>query len=150
MSDRSSEILAGLKGAPENSGAKKSAPVRAWAVRCRHWPEHEAIVNEKTRGRAISKQFRNALDAWPDLKWTDFSARVAGPAHTSKNFARCAEYRGVPGLKCGDRVKVGEATGVVVGHDESANFRVLFDEGSKKYSGIELSVHVAGLEVCHG
>lgn len=47
----------------------------------------------------------------------------------------------MPNVRCGQRVHVGEARGVIVGHNESANFSVLFDLDSPKYPGAILSVH---------
>ena len=68
-------------------------------------------------------------------------ARKIGPPYTSPQFTRNAEYRGLPGLKCGQRVKVGKKVGVIVNHNSSANLDILFDDDSPQYSGLTLNCH---------
>lgn len=85
------------------------------------------------------------LDAWPDIPFTLVRVRKLGPPQSSPGFIRNAEYRQLPGLRCGQRVTVGTATGVVVGHDGAANFEVIFDDDSPKYPGKTLSVHPSGI-----
>ena len=65
---------------------------------------------------------------------------------TSERFRANAAYRGMPHIQCGQRVKVGEAHGVIVGHNESANFDVLFDPDSPRYANLRLNVHPASIE----
>lgn len=79
-------------------------------------------------------------DAWPDVPFTAMRARKIGAPVTSEAFARVARYRGLPHVRCGDRVRVGTDYGTIVGHNDSANFNVLFDAGSK-YGAHVLNVH---------
>lgn len=98
------------------------------------------IVNHTTNGKAKSEYHRQVSDVWPDVKFTDIRAYKAGPPHTSSEFLRNAEYRGMPDVRCGDRVRVGNSVGYIVGHNSSANFDVLFDEDSE-FKGCILNVH---------
>lgn len=98
-------------------------------------------VNAHTRGQAKSWYYHEVLDAYPDLPWTAIRARKAGRPRTSPDFARNARYRGWAGVQCGQRVLVGRARGVIVGHNASANFEVLFDRDSPQYAGLRLSCH---------
>jgi hypothetical protein len=51
----------------------------------------------------------------------------------------------MPDVRCGQRVRVGKHVGVIVGHNSSANFNVLFGEG--EYKGKTLNVHPAEVVV---
>ncbi len=99
------------------------------------------IVNARTHGQAKSVYHLDVLDAWPDIPYTALRCRKIGAPNTSGRFIQNAKYRGMPDVKCGQRVKVREAHGVIVGHNSSANFEVLFDEDSPKYAGLRLNVH---------
>ena len=103
--------------------------------------EWSRIVNARTRGRAKLIMHRSVTESWPDVPFTAMRARKIGTPHTSADFVRNANYRGMPGIKCGQRVNVGEARGVIVGHNASANFDVLFDDDSPKYAGLTLNCH---------
>jgi hypothetical protein len=127
------------------SGPEKQpvpARVRAFEVSIAGRDWHETI-NETNPGRAKQEYHSRLLDAWPDLKFTDLRVRLVGAPKTSEAFLRNAAYRGLPDARCGDRVKVGEATGTIVGHDAASRFEVLFDAASPKYAGLRLSVHPA-------
>lgn len=100
-------------------------------------------VNARTAGKAKQQYHSDVADAWPDVPFTAMRCRKIGAVVTSEQFARNAEYRGFPGLRCGQRVKVGDALGTIVGHNASANFDVLFDEDSK-YRGLTLNAHPDG------
>lgn len=102
-----------------------------------NWTE---IVNAKSSGKARAHYWRDVAESWPSIPFTAVRARRVGPAHSSPEFLRCAEYRGVT-LRCGDAVRVGPGTGVIVGHNGSANFDVLFSRDSPVYPGLRLSVH---------
>lgn len=104
------------------------------------------VVNERTRGRAKRAYHLDVIDAWPDVPFTAMRARKLGPAQTSAAFDHCAKSRGVD-LHCGQAVLVNGCRGVVVGHNSSANFDVLFDSDSPRYAGLRLSVHPSELEV---
>lgn len=98
-----------------------------------------ATVNERSAGRAKGAYHRCVIDAWPNVPFTAMRARKLGAPQSSPGFLRCAEYRGV-GLRCGQKVSVrcGDSArrGVVVGHNDSANFDVLFFD-----TGQRLNVH---------
>jgi hypothetical protein len=100
----------------------------------------ETIVNARSRGQAKVDYWRDVKDAWPDIPFTAIRARVIGGPHSSAEFIRNAAYRGMPDVRCGQRVRVGEDEGAIVGHNSSANFDVLFDPGSR-YGEIVLNVH---------
>jgi hypothetical protein len=101
----------------------------------------EEIVNARTRGRAKREYHLSVIDAWPDVPFTAVRARKIGAPHTTADFIRNAQYRGLPNVRCGQRVKVGDARGVIVGHNSSANFDVLFDDDSPRYAGQTLNCH---------
>lgn len=120
--------------------------VRAYAVRVRG-RDNETIINARSPGQAKREFFLDLDGCLPDLKFTDLRCRVHGAPYTSQDFTRNAVYRGMPALRCGDRVRVGDAIGVVVGHNASANLDVLFNDESPKYAGLRLNVHPSGVEV---
>lgn len=105
------------------------------------------IVNHRSASKARRAYHDRVTDPWPDVKLSDVKARKIGPPHTSEAFERNAKYRGMPDVKCGRRVKVGNATGVIVGHNGSANFNVLFDEDAARHAGEVLNVHPAEVEL---
>jgi len=93
------------------------------------------------------KHFRRVQDAWPEnCRFTDVRVRKRGSPHMSEEFMRTARHRGLPHVRCGDRVRVNGATGAIVGHDACANFEVIFDEGSR-YAGKTRSCHPTQLEL---
>lgn len=63
-----------------------------------------------------------------------------------------ARRRGVPDARCGQRVLVGKSRGVIIGHNSSLNFDVLFDDDDPKFAGLTLNVHPADcqFEVSNG
>ncbi|MEJ8837733.1 hypothetical protein [Ramlibacter sp. AN1133] len=101
------------------------------------------IINSTSRGKALG-EFFHSLDG--DYPFTDLRARKVGPPRSSEAFLRTARYRGLPNVRCGDRVLVGRDTGVIVGHNDSANFDVLFDRDSR-YKGLVLNVHPSELKL---
>lgn len=107
------------------------------------WPA--TIINERTAGRAKSSYHRDVSDAWPNLPFTQVRVRKLGPALTSEAFRRTARYRGMPDLRCGHAVTVNGRRGVVVGHNDSANFDVLFDAGTD-WADAVLNVHPGDLQ----
>jgi hypothetical protein len=113
-------------------------------VKGKEWGQ---IVNARTRGKAKSDYLRDVRDAWPSVPYTAILCRKIGAPHTSLKFERNARYRGMPNLKCGQRVKVGEARGVIVGHNDSANLDVLFDDDSPMYPGLTLNCHPNSIEL---
>lgn len=121
--------------------------LRSYACAISWWHDKAdyTIVNELSRGRAKAKFFREVSEPWPDLKYTDIRCRVFGPPHTSSHFIRNAAYRQIPSVRCGDKVQVGaHGEGLIVGHNSSANFDVLFTTG--KWKGLTLNVHPSDLK----
>lgn len=102
-----------------------------------------AVINARTRGQAKREYHLQVTDAWPDIPYTAVRCRKLGASRSSDEFIRNAEYRGLPGARCGQRVRVGKGRGVIVGHNSSANFDVLFDSDSPTYPGQRLNVHPA-------
>lgn len=129
---------------PTEQRAIVAAPPQVFAFACRTpgapWGDGESIRNATSRGQAKVEYWRDVTDAWPDVPFTAVRARKIGPAHTSEQFKRNAAYRGMPDVRCGQRVRVGDAEGSIVGHNGSANFDVLFDPDSR-YGAIVLNVH---------
>lgn len=123
--------------------------VFAWEcnVRGKDW---QRTINHRTAGKARYQYLLDLRDSWPDVTFADITVRKVGPAQTSEAFRRTAAYRGRPELACGSRVEVcsgGErALGVIVGHNDSANFDVLFDEDTYFKGGIG-NVHPSELRL---
>jgi hypothetical protein len=107
------------------------------------------IINARTAGKAKYQYWLDVTDCWPDVPITAMRARKynAGRPYTSPEFERNAKYRGMPEIKCGQRVKVGNSLGIIVGHNSSANFDVLFDDDAPKYGGQTLNVHPQEIEL---
>jgi hypothetical protein len=118
---------------------------RVFAFACRiKGSEHESIINHTTASKARRQYHLLISDPCPDVRYIDIRARKVGSPHTNAQFTRTAAYRGLPQLRCGQRVSVGGVLGTVVGHNSSANFDVLFDAGTQ-YAGLTLNVHPSGL-----
>lgn len=125
------------------------------AFACWHKSRDESmasIVNSTTHGKARYKYFLDISDCCPDLKIMDIRVRKVGGPRSSEQFIRNAKYRGMPDVRCGQRVRVkdtGEGDvvgeGVIVGHNSSANFDVLFETG--RFAGQTLNCHPCGLEL---
>lgn len=114
--------------------------VFAWECNVRGGKGWQRTINHVTAGKARYEYLLDLRDAWPDATFADITVRKIGPAHTSEAFKRTATYRGMPALTCGQRVEVcsgsHRALGVIVGHNDSANFDVLFDEDTYFKGGI--------------
>lgn len=127
---------------------KKPPTVFAWECNVRGENWHRTI-NHLTAGKARYEYLLDLLDAWPDATFADITVRKVGPAHTSEAFKRTATYRGMPELRCGQRVEVrspeGPALGFIVGHNESGNFDVLFDANTYFNGGVG-NVHPSELK----
>jgi hypothetical protein len=129
-------------GSPVERVVRALVPKRevfAWEcnVRGKDW---QRTINHLTAGKARYEYLLDLRDAWPDATFADITVRKVGPAHTSEAHKRTAAYRGRPELICGRRVEVfsgsQRALGVIVGHNDSANFDVLFDEDTYFAGGI--------------
>lgn len=121
--------------------------VFAFACRMSWAPQWgETIYNTTSAGKAKAQHFRHVSEPWPDSKFTDVRCRKVGGPQSSERFIANAKYRGMPDVRCGQRVRVGDAgEGVIVGHNSSANFDVLFDTG--KYAGQPLNCHPSTVEL---
>ena len=115
--------------------------VFAFEVWVKDSPEVRSTINERTSSRARSEYLAGVRDILPDIEYVDLRCRKVGPPHTTEGFIRNAKYRGFPNVVCGQRVRVGEDTGVIVGYFCCCNFEVLFDGDSPKYADQRLNVH---------
>lgn len=96
--------------------------------------EHEhsdfpTIINSYSRDKAKNIFYNMVRDVYDNVRFIDCRAKFIGPAHTSSAFLRNANYRGMPDIRCGNRVKTVNGMGYVVGHNSSANFNILFESG---------------------
>lgn len=104
------------------------------------------VINAHSAGQAKADYWRDVRECW-DVPFTAMRCRKLGKPETSSAFIRNAVYRGLPDVRCGQRVNVGNATGVIVGHNSSANFDVLFDTDSPRFAGLRLNVHPDDCEI---
>lgn len=117
--------------------------IRAFECNVRGEQWHK-VYNHVSAGKAKAEYLRQVRDSWESVRYVDITVRAIGPAQTSEGFLRNCEYRGVS-WRCGDRVRVGEDLGALVGHNSSANFDVLFETG--KYAGQVLNVHPGSIQL---
>ena len=114
------------------------------------WPdgkeEWARTINARTRGKAKSEYHRDVSESW-EIDYRQIRCRKIGKPVTSERFRHNAQYRGMPEVECGQRVKVGDAFGVIVGHNASANFNVLFDDDAPRYAGMTLNCHPQSVEI---
>lgn len=107
-------------------------------------PDWARTVNATSASKARYSYWRDVSEPWPDIQYTDIRSRKVGPAHSDEMFMHVAELRGLPHVRCGDRVKVGNSEGVIVGAGGGANFEVLF--GSGDYAGRQYVCHPSTIE----
>lgn len=123
--------------------------MQVFAFACWHKSRDEStadIYNATTRSKARYQYWLDIREPWPDVKLVDLKVRKIGGPHSSEHFVANAKYRGMPDVRCGQRVRVGECgEGVIVGHNASANFDVLFQSG--RWSGQTLNCHPASVEL---
>lgn len=103
-------------------------------------PEWAKVINARSAGKAKAEYHTDINECW-EVPFTVIRCRKLGKPQTSQRFRDNAAYRGVPHVECGQRVIVGDGRGVIVGHNSSANFDVLFDDDSPRYAGQRLNVH---------
>ena len=103
------------------------------------WSEDETIINALSAGKARYRFWLDVREPWPDTKLMDIKVRKVGGPHTSARFTANAIYRGIPDWKCGDAVTVGKESGLIVGHNSSANLDILFTSG--QWNGQVMNVH---------
>lgn len=128
------------------SRSNVAAPV--FAFLCRHKDQPESMgrtINALTAGKARYEYFLEISEPCPDVRLIDILVRKVGAPHSSEQFIRNAMYRGMPDVRCGQRVCTNGSEGVIVGHNSSANFDVLFQSGD--YAGLTLNVHPQEIEL---
>lgn len=109
--------------------------------------EWKTTINARSRGKAKSQYYRDVSESWDRIKYQDIMCRKIGKPVTSERFIHNAKYRGMPDVRCGQPVKVLGNKGIIVGHNASANFNVLFDDDSPHYAGLTLNVHPNDVEL---
>lgn len=118
----------------------KNESVFAFACRVKHRQEWgETTYNARSAAEAKRLHLLKVRDAWDNVQFVDIRARKLGAPFTDDGFTRTAVYRGLPTLRCGDFVRVGNSQGVLVGYTDTACFEVLFTSG--KLKDLRLSVH---------
>lgn len=101
--------------------------INAFEVGLKDHGYHGTIINSTSRGKAKSRFYHDLERDWP---YTSIMCRCVGKPYTSEAFKRMALYRRIPFAYCGMKVKVGDNTGWIVGHNDSANLDVLFEDGT--------------------
>lgn len=99
-----------------------------------------------SRSSARMQVLRDLWETWGRGRadFADLRVRRIGGPRTSDRLRRVAEYRGVPHARAGDVVTVGGVRAEIVDADESANFVVLFLDGTLR--GSTGHVHVGYIE----
>jgi hypothetical protein len=100
------------------------------------WGDHRKIVNERSAGRAKSDYWRDVRESWPSISFTAVRARKVGRPRSSPEFLIGVSYRGIPNVRCGDRVtwKGGTEGGVVADFGGGgAWLEVIADAGWRGY-----------------
>jgi hypothetical protein len=98
------------------------------------WGDHRQIVNERTLGRAKSVYWRHVHDAWEGIPFTAVRGRKIGGPQSSPEFMVGVGYRGIPNVRCGDRVTWKNGGGVVVDFGGGgAYLEIIADEGWRGY-----------------
>lgn len=111
--------------------------IRVFAFECNvRGQQWQRIINHATAGKARYDYLLDLREVWPEATFADITVRKVGGPVTSNQFRRNAKYRGMPDVECGAQVMVrwcgaenNERPGVIVGHNDSANFDVLFEDG---------------------
>jgi len=113
--------------------------MRAYRVHCRG---ASSVFYAHSAGKARYQALLDIREAWPEVTFADLRVESAGvDQRADRQFGRVCKMRGVPSWRIGQRVRVGEYGGVLVGADDSANFVVLLDEGRRVHA------HVGDIEV---
>lgn len=119
-------------------------PIYAFHVTVKGHEDHGwgQTINAASAGEAKAEYHRMVTESWPDIPFTALRVRKLGAPVTSERFIANAIYRGMPDLRCGQRVKVESGgVGTVVGHNSSANLDVRFDDDSPAYPSLTLNCH---------
>lgn len=123
--------------------------VRAYACSVPILGDHEEIVNGESASKVRYRYLLDVREAYQELTFKHIRVRLVGPPVTTERFLHNAKYRGIPGVRCGDRVTMrgGKEHGIVVGHNSSANLDILFEDGP--HAGQVMNVHPAGVDGWH-
>lgn len=98
------------------------------------WGEVTETVNAQSAGAAKVSYWRDVQDAWPSIPYTAVRARKIGPPVSSAAFLLGVSYRGIPHVRCGDRVTWKNGAGVIVGFGGGgAWLEVVIDGGGRCY-----------------
>jgi hypothetical protein len=97
-------------------------------VKGRNW---QSTVHALTAGKAKYEYLIGVRESWPDVNFTDLTCHSIGGPRDTAAFRRVAEYRGLPFAHIGMKVECDGRRGVILGHTDSANFEVLFDDGAR-------------------
>ncbi len=107
-------------------------PVYAFEIEVKGsgWPPR--IVNAHTAGKARYAYLLDVADSYPEMTFKHLRCRKVGivRAVDPEGFARFLRLRGLTGWAVGDRCLATGLPGVIVGHNSSLNFDVLFDFGT--------------------
>lgn len=116
--------------------------------------DDEEIINAPSANAAKYRFLCQVEDCGYSIKYTDIRCRKLGKPVSTERFLQTARYRGLPDLRCGDRIRLKGPShdhcitgdeGYVIGSNESANFTVFFYHG--RFKGETLSVHPGEMEV---
>jgi hypothetical protein len=107
--------------------------IRSYEVTCPALgPEFSRVQNARTGGEARNLVRMDLRDLWPDVTFKHLKVKSLGAPRTSRELARVAAYRNRPELgHAGTRVIACGRSGVIADSDASANFIVLFDDGTR-------------------
>jgi len=98
------------------------------------WGDVREVINDRSLGAAKASYWRRVVDAWSDIPFTAVRGRKVGPPQSSLEFLIGVRYRGIPDVRCGDRVTWKTGAGVIVGFGGGgAWLQVLDDVGSVGY-----------------
>jgi hypothetical protein len=98
------------------------------------WGDVRQIINERSLGRAKAVYWRNVTDAWESIPFTAVRGRKVGAPESSSEFLIGVAYRGIPDVRCGDRVTWKHGGGVIVGFGGGgAWLQVISNEGWRGY-----------------
>ncbi len=62
------------------------------------------VINAQSHGKARMHYWRHVTDAWPEIPFTAVRVRRLGAPQSSPEFLIGVGYRGIPHVRCGDRV----------------------------------------------
>lgn len=110
----------------------------AFEVELKPYPGHPHQVTATTAGKAKYQVYLDVAELFDNfesfIQNVESVRKVGKTAHldarAAKNFYRVCEARGVPFARIGMDVNVAGRNGTIVEANESANFNVLFEDGT--------------------